>query len=232
MPIVRNPIENKETISNCEKLQKMIDESKIDLQIIVLGVMHSNEKEYNCYENIIKSIRPKFVLVEDLDFNNLQSLANECHFELVLCDLSDQEKEIMQEEILINNNLKDEYEKSNYFSDIDTVFQNCDVTHPELNLKRLFYDKREKRMGEEALKYMGSDKPIIVIIGHEHAGECSNIHNLLKGKTNYISIWKSKKYCRNCGQKIDKESKKEKCSNCGYDIYGFIISDKSCKLGS
>lgn len=153
-------------------------------------------------------------------------MAIECHFKLILCDLSDSEKEKIQKDIL--EKLQEECKKLNYFSNINDVFDRCDEIHPELNLKRLFYDKREKRMGEKALKcIIGSEKPIIVIIGHEHAGECSNIHNLLKGKTNYISIWKSKKYCRNCGQKIDKESKKEKCSNCGYDIYGFIISDKS-----
>jgi hypothetical protein len=83
-------------------------------------------------------------------------------------------------------------------------------------------------MGENILgHYKYSNKPIIVIIGHEHAGEYSNIHNILIRKTEYIAFWKNNKCCKNCGIRLNKDDKNEYCSCCGADLYNLIIHKKN-----
>jgi hypothetical protein len=208
------------------------------------------DKEYNCYKDIIENIKPDFVLAEDiniildviesigyiciLDKDN-NDISDDWHsyvddmgieseiiikkrdfcFKLILCDLSDKEKNDVKEKLL--NELPKELTK--YRIDFE---QFCGE-HSELNLKRLFYNEREKRIGENVIKYLDR-KSIIVLIGHEHAGECSNIHNILK-EINYIALWRNNKYCRNCGQKIAENNENENCDYCGNVLYNFIINN-------
>ncbi|MDO8728072.1 MAG: hypothetical protein Q7J35_18625 [Candidatus Methanoperedens sp.] len=245
-----------EILNTCKRLEEII-KSKINIQAIILGTIHtckpkSNvcDKEYNCYKEIIENIKPDFVLVEatkiiediikniehtcilDKDNNDISKnwhsyvvdmgieseiiiKKRDFCFKLILCDLSDKEKNDVQKNLL--NRLPEELTKCEY--DFDAFYEN----HPELNLKRLFYNEREKRMGENVIKYLDR-KSIIVLIGHEHAGECSNIHNILKD-INYIALWRNNKYCGNCGQKIAENNENENCDYCGNVLYNFIINN-------
>lgn len=219
------------------------------------GPDNLSDREYNCYKEIIKNINPDFVLIEksiigyiekiiekpicviaennDITENWTEYIAdmeneseiiiktiNSC-FKLILCGLSDKEQTCVQNNLKMR--LPKELIKKDFgFSD---SFDTIDKDHPEQNLNRLFNNEREKRMGENIIKYSNkSQKSIIVIIGHEHAGECSNIHNILKkGKgINYIVLWRNKRYCRNCGQKIGEKSENENC-DCGFSLYHFIV---------
>ncbi len=204
-----------ETLLNRTKLETKIRESEMEKYVLILGVMHSNNNEYNCYEWLIEKIRPSSILYEacyncctkpiyhDLEFNRWIENHN---FKSISCDLTDEEKDRIKNEISCN------YKIIRYETQISD---------------RLYYNEREKRMGENILKYKETDKPIIVIIGHDHAGEWSNIHNILKGKTEYITFWKNNKCCKECGIRLDKDDKHENCSSCGADLYNLIIHKRN-----
>lgn len=160
-----------ETLLNQTKLETRIRESEMEKNVIILGVMHSNDREYNCYKCLIERIKPSCILYEacggnepiywNCEFNGWIENNN---FKSISCDLTDEETDTIINEISCNYRI---------------------TRHESQISDRLYYNEREKRMGENILRYKKSDKSIIVIIGHEHAGEWSNIHNILKGKTDY-----------------------------------------------
>ena len=100
-------------------------------------------------------------------------------------------------------------------------FIRCDLINNEASNY-----ERERRMGEIIIEHL-NDKPIIVIIGHTHAEKCSNIHNLLKEKTDYIVIWKTinacNNFCNKCGTEVNINSEEESCPKCGSYLYNFKV---------
>ncbi len=203
-----------ETLLNQTKLETTIRESEMEKNVIILGVMHSNNREYNCYEWLIERITPSCILYE-ASYNSGNEPIYRIHefndwienhnFRSISCDLTDEETDTIKDEISCN------YRITRHASQISD---------------RLYYNEREKRMGEYILRYKKSDKPIIVIIGHEHAGEWSNIHNILKGKTEYITFWKNNKCCKKSGIRLNKDDENENCS-CGADLYNLIIHKRN-----
>lgn len=57
--------------------------------------------------------------------------------------------------------------------------------------------------------------------------KCSNIHNLLKEKTDYIVIWKTinacNNFCNKCGTEVNINSEEESCPKCGSYLYNFKV---------
>lgn len=200
-----------ETLLNPTILETSIRESGMEKNVIILGVMHSNNKEYNCYECLIERITPSFILYEAsynsgnepiYRYHEFYNWIENHNFRSISCDLTDKKTDT-----IINENSCN-YRIERYDSQISD---------------RLYYNEREKRMGKNIIRHKKSDEPIIVIIGHEHAGEWSNIHNILKGKIDYIAFWKNNKCCKECGIRLNKDDENENCSSCGADLYDLLI---------
>jgi hypothetical protein len=54
----------KETLLNQTELETKILTLGMEKNVIILGVMHSNNREYNCYEWLIERITPSCILYE------------------------------------------------------------------------------------------------------------------------------------------------------------------------
>ncbi len=130
-------------------------------------------------ENLIRTLKPKYVLIEVLNEDNKKSICFE-HWrekhncELEPCDLSDQEKVAKKTEILER------------LPDLLPGLEGCN----NQDLDRLMDDAREIRMGENIIKFSKkSSEPVIEIIGDCHARCHSKIHKILEGRINYVCIW-------------------------------------------
>jgi hypothetical protein len=53
-----------ETLLNSTELEHIIFESKMKKYVLILGAMHSNDNEYNCYRELIERINPSWILYE------------------------------------------------------------------------------------------------------------------------------------------------------------------------
>jgi hypothetical protein len=189
-----------------------------DIRLIIIGEKHSDSKI--CQFELIKNVNPEYVLSE-----NIGALKDACkNINIEPCDLSEEEKKDIQKELLklylphkynelITCHLRVcPYSES---SCVDRFFDSCSKEHKCLNQK--FRGKREKKMGEITINRLReSSKPIIVIIGHDHAMESSMIHYVLK-EISYITIWKDGAYCKKCNFRIGEsdmcpicETKKDK----------------------
>ncbi len=130
----------------------------------------------------------------------------------------------------INNEILDcynsEFQFQSWANNHKYRFIRCDLIH----IDGVPNDERERRMREIIIEHL-NDKPIIVIIGHTHAAECSNIHRLLQEKTDYIVIWKTinacNKFCNNCGTEVNINSEEESCPVCDSYLYNIKVYSKT-----
>ncbi len=170
---------------------------------VILGENHVEKTETTlerCFqENLIRTLKPKYVLIEVLSDLNENSICFEHWREkhnckLEPCDLSDQEKADRMREILNRyplmlsglENCHDALEVISYFE----YCKNSSTRSMYPDLELLEYDARETRMGENIIKFSKeSSEPVIEIIGHWHARCDSKIHETLEGYINYVCIW-------------------------------------------
>lgn len=164
--------------------------SGISPSVIIFGEKHTDPMERKDQEDLIKELGlAKFVLLAEDEgyFENWKGKYGCC--EVALCDLND--KAIKQIELLRNNlQIHDDF---GYGVGVDTFFDRCVERHPYL--MKLFYDAREKEMGEIIRSNYSRElsKLIVVIIGHYHARKDSEVHKILeKEKIDYICIWNKK----------------------------------------
>ena len=206
---------NEETSLNSSKLEKIIEDSKIEQPVIILGETHGNTNEYNCYLNLMKKIKSFYFLCEVCHIKPnpiFDHFKVKCEDRLIICDWSDEIRS------RINNEIHNDYK----------IYPN----HLERNkgkiLKSLFGNEKEIIIGKKILKYLNQTyETIIVLIGHEHASERSYIHNVLKDKTEYIAFWKNTEHCKHCGKKLPEDYKGKYCCSCGANLYNLLIHKRA-----
>ena len=165
---------------------------------VIIGENHSEsfrKTSGRCFqENLIRNLKPKYVLIEtlsELNENNIcfRHWREKYQCELRPCDLSESEKESVIREILNNHpNLLQELENCYNALEVIEYFEHCMSLCPDL--ERPYYDAREIKMGEIILNF--SKEPtelVIAIIGNWHARRDSEIHETLNGHINYVCIW-------------------------------------------
>lgn len=179
-----------------------------NIQLIILGEEHGDPIEHECQEELIKKITLDYGLIEHpILKEGLEDKFKSIRFEL--CDFSDEEKKIVQKDIL-KCYLPQKFDEiiCYPYDSIDSFFYGCAIEHKCID--QIFRAKREKKMGEIIIENLGnSSKTIIAIVGHSHAMESSNIHKVLKKeKISYITIWKDGNYCKKCNFQIEENYKK------------------------
>lgn len=163
-----------------------------DPTLVILGESHGHiipkDLERLQQRELIEKLRPKYILIETLqatsnnieyyrklsdsiDDDALEMIPEKYEIELIRCDLSSQEFNNKARELGILTYL--------------TGFGGFETD------ERL-YKPRETKMGEIIIKYSKiSCGPLIAIIGHHHAAIYSEIHNVLKEKVDYFTLWKN-----------------------------------------
>ena len=110
--------------------------------VIILGAMHDNEKEYNCYKRLIERFKPSCILYEPIQGSGGEPIFNDWikndwlenhNVKSISCDLTDEEKKTIQNEISCNYRISRD-EKTKEENEIS---------------ERLYYNEREKRMGKK-----------------------------------------------------------------------------------
>lgn len=170
--------------------------SGISPSVIIFGEEHTDIIERKDQADLIKELGiPKFVLLaEAKDYFTSMKGKYGCE-EVILCDLENGDKDKKQRELLRSYFTPQELERCDYDFETDSHFETLARNYPDLKLKQQFYDAREKEMGEiiRSNQSRESSKPIVVIIGHLHAREDSEVHKILeKYKIDHICIWNKK----------------------------------------
>lgn len=191
-----------------EKIQRFVDNkedredyrfekpSGINPSVIIFGEKHSDFIEINDIVDLITKLGfVKFVLLAEhkLYFENNWKEKYGCS-EVILCDLEAEDQDKKQKELLRSNLSTEELKEFEDFGfGTDSYFEGYVQKFPYL--MKLFYCDKEKAMGEIICrcKSRETSKPIIVIIGHYHAREDSEVHRILeKEKIVHICIWNEK----------------------------------------
>ncbi len=170
--------------------------SGISPSVIIFGEKHSDKTERKDQEDLIKNLGlANFVLLAE-DESHFESWKGKdgCE-EVILCDLELKEKDENRKELLRKHLPPQEFERlSGIFDDsVETFFDNCVQRFPYL--MQLFYDSREKKMGEIICSNHSKEpsKLIVVIIGSYHARKDSEVHKILeKNEIDHICIWNEK----------------------------------------
>jgi hypothetical protein len=170
--------------------------SGISPSVIIFGEKHTDSTERIDQEDLLKKLRlPNFVLcAEAKDYFKSMKRKYGCE-EVILCDLEEGDKDKKQRELLMRYLPAQELEKHDFGFETDHLFGICAENYPDFKSKQQFNDDREKEMGEIIRSYRSieSSKPIVVIIGHYHAREDSEVHKILeKEKIDHICIWNKK----------------------------------------
>ncbi len=133
-----------------------------------------------------------YVLLAE-DYGYFKNWEGKYSCEVVLCDLKKENKDKKQIELLRNYLPPQEFEKLKIYGGFedgaDTFFEKCARKYPYI--MQLFYDAREKEMGEITRNHSKESlKPIVVIIGHYHARKDSEVHKIPeKEKIDHICMW-------------------------------------------
>ncbi|MBU4010143.1 MAG: hypothetical protein KJ882_05200 [Proteobacteria bacterium] len=170
--------------------------SGISPSVIIFGEKHTDNTERKDQKDLIKNLGlANFVLLaEDEGYFTSWKGKYGCE-EVTLCDLEKGDKDKKQRELLRRYLTAQDLEKYDFAFETDHLFGICAENYPDLKLKQQFNDAREKEMGEiiRSNHSRESSKPIVVIIGHYHAREDSEVHKILeKEKIDHICIWNKK----------------------------------------
>lgn len=192
-----------------KKIQSFVDNRKdyrfespsgINPSVIIFGENHGDAPEIKELKDLIKELGlANYVLLAEhkLYFENNWKGKYGCS-EVVCCDLKKEDKDKKQRELLRKHIPTQELEKlrricAGLSDEEHHIFDCCIEEYPYI--MKLFYDAREKEMGE----IIRSNHPrepsesIVVIIGHYHAREDSEVHKILeKEEIDHTCIWNEK----------------------------------------
>lgn len=165
--------------------------SGISPSVIIFGEKHTDQTERKDQEDLINNLGlANFVLLAEAKdyFKRWEGKYGCC--KVALCDLKKRDKDKKQKELLNSHLTTQELENiKDYGCGIDTHFDHCVEKFPYL--MQLFNNAREKAMGEIICRE--KSKPIVVIIGHNHAKKDSKVHKILeKEEVDHICIWNEK----------------------------------------
>ena len=168
--------------------------------LVILGETHGSNKERSEQDELIVKLGPKYVLSEILMVMGEENYRDDEYFtkwkeeyprcELVGCDLSNPEQIELKKDLLRSLTIQqlETLRREVSVCEDDRLFKICAERYPFL--KQKFDGTREERMGKIVLDHSENpSKPLVAVIGHRHADKSSEIHNILKGKVDYIAIW-------------------------------------------
>ncbi|VVB88827.1 Uncharacterised protein [uncultured archaeon] len=150
----------------------------VGCSVVILGEKHGDCIERSCQKKLIERLKPEYVLIEVLVALSYNTASEQTGFRKGFVCIDDEDQCQVELNGLLNMSLK------------NVTLVGCDLSSAELYKEfghnnrgdRKTYPKRETKMGEVITNYLNlnnSSKPLVAIIGHDHAQRQSKIHKLL-----------------------------------------------------